>query len=37
MKNFDDGANSRQIVTILFAFLSGISAVSAAVLPAIHI
>ena len=38
MLELDDGLRSRRIVTLFFAFLTGISAVSTAVVPAlIHI
>jgi hypothetical protein len=37
MFDLEKDLHTRRIVTILFAFLTGISAVSTAVLPAIHI
>lgn len=37
MFNDLNGLRSRRLVTFLFAFLSGLSAVSTAIAPAIHI
>jgi hypothetical protein len=36
MFDFEKDLHTRRIVTILFAFLSGVSAVSTAILPAVH-
>jgi hypothetical protein len=37
MFDVDKGLRSRRVVTVFFAFLSGISAVSLAVIPALHV